>query len=64
MARLPAIGNLEPLLAHEVRCGEIQPHSHVFALEQLAKHLEMLQLAVENGDTTKVKQFFNLYVFD
>lgn len=40
-----------------------QPGLHAHSLEQLARHLEMLRVAIQAGDASMVAQFFNLYVF-
>lgn len=48
---------------HQERLDDAQPGLSVYSLETMAKHLEMLRMAVVERDAAKVGQFFNLYVF-
>ena len=44
------------------RMDNSQPGIHAFSLEELGRHLEMLKVALANGDAKTVRQFFDLYV--
>ena len=46
------------------RLMESQPKMHAHRLEELGKHLKLLQEAFNSGDTKTVRRFFDLYVFD
>ena len=46
------------------RLQESQPTYHAFGLEELGKHLKLLQEAFNTGDAKTVRQFFDLYVLD
>ena len=46
------------------RLMESQPLMHAYRLEELGKHLKLLQEAFNSGDANTVRQFFDLYVFD
>lgn len=48
---------------HQERLDEAQPGLSVYSLETLAKHLEMLRMAVVERNACKVGQFFDVYVF-
>lgn len=52
------------LEAHDDRCFEAQPTAHAHCLEQLCKHLDMLRLATEAGDSATIRKFFEIYRFD
>jgi hypothetical protein len=46
------------------RLMESQPLMRAHGLEELGKHLKLLQEAFNTGDAQTVRQFFDLYVFD
>lgn len=64
MAVPPESTDPEVLADHEDRIAENQPELRAFALEQLAKHLDMLKKAIDQNDQVTIQQFFNTYVLD
>lgn len=46
------------------RIAEVQPAFHGHSLECLISHIGLLKQAFETGDAQRVRQFFDLYVFD
>lgn len=64
MAEKPDTYNEDTLEAHETRCYESQPTLRAHGLEELSKHLGMLNTAIDAGDNVTVRQFFEIYRFD
>lgn len=48
----------------DLRLQEAQPRMAAYTLETFAKHLELLQTAVQQGDAVMVGKFFRLYAFE
>lgn len=64
LATSPDTDSREALELHEERVMECQPNMRAQGLEDLGRHLGMLKKAVETGDSTTVRQFFEIYRFD
>lgn len=49
---------------HAERCSTAQPEMRAYALEEFARHIAMVKAAVEQGNVSIVRQFFEVYKFD
>jgi len=61
MAAPPESDQAVVLAAHEERCSDAQPALHAFGLEELARHIDMMRVAIAEGDLVTVRQMFEVY---